>query len=220
MSSKALDQPTRSFPVSTSAERAAGFLAASVFSLVYVVAPVWLLAALVSVFASGLTSLSTLLLWAPLLVSALLPDTGGSISPIVLCSWPVRQIPKYFRYEEFHEATDRELRATGKSYVVGAHPHGVFSFVGVCAAIASMNDAEGGFGPRLAQHVPTAAASVLKVFPLLKDVLGVFGVIPADGKTLARRLQKGSFVLYIGGMAELFRSSPRRETVFLQVPPC
>ena len=45
-------------------------------------------------------------------------------------------------------------------------------------------------------------------------------VIPADGKTLARRLQKGSFVLYIGGMAELFRSSPRRETVFLQVPPC
>ena len=38
----------------------------------------------------------------------------------------VRQIPKNFRYEEFHEVTDRELRATGKSY-------------------------EGGFGPRLAQ---------------------------------------------------------------------
>ena len=51
----------------------------------------------------------------------------------------------------------------------------------------------------------------------LKDVLGIFGVIPADGKTLSTRLRLGgSFVLYVGGMAELFFSSPVRETVFLK----
>lgn len=213
---KALEAPTRSFTKSTSTERLAGFLAASVFSLAYIVSPVWVLAALLGpIFFSLRVSL---VLAAPVLVSVLLLLLGfdsKDVGPAVLRSWPCRQIPKYFHYEEYHEITDAEAQSSGKSYIVGAHPHGVFSYVGVCAAVATMN-ADGGFGAQLATKAPTAAASVLKVFPLLKDVLGIFGVLPADGKSLARQLKRGSVVLYIGGMAELFRSSPKREAVFLK----
>ena len=44
----------------------------------------------------------------------------------------------------------------------------------------------------------------------------VFGVIPADSKSLSKQLKKGSCVLYVGGMAELFCSSPKKEAVFLK----
>ena len=213
-----LDKPTRAYHDSTALERTVGFLAASIFSLVYVIAPLWVLAAMLSVPLAGPTAWSTIILVVPILISCGMPDTSKGVSGMVLCSWPMRQVPKYFHYEEYHECTDAELAAAGKNYVFGAHPHGVFSFCGVCAFISSMNHPDG-FGPRLAAKVPTAAASVLKVFPILKDVLGMFGVIAADSKTLAKRLAKeggsGSFFLYIGGMAELFKSSPKKETVFL-----
>lgn len=213
---KALEVPTRSYTESTGFERAVGFLAASIFSCVYVAAPLWVMTALISIFYAGPMSALTALLWAPLIASMCIPDTSKGIGPYVLTSWLLRQIPKYFHYEEYHEITDGEMLSSGKSYVVGAHPHGVFSFCGVCAAVASTNDASGGFGTALAEKVPTAAASVLKVFPILKDVLGIFGVIPADGRTLTKRLARGSFCLYVGGMAELFRSSNQKEAVFLK----
>jgi len=75
-----------------------------------------------------------------------------------------------------------------------------------------------GFGAALPQEAPTAAASVTKLFPILKDVLAVFGLIDASSKTLSKRLSKprGTFVLYIGGMIELFYSSPKEEVVFLK----
>merc|ERR1711988_37673 len=51
---------------------------------------------------------------------------------------------------------------------------------------------------------------------------GMFGVIDASSKTLSKRLSRSppigetsSVVLYIGGMLELFFSSPKREAVFL-----
>ena len=54
--------------------------------------------------------------------------------------------------------------------------------------------------------------------PILKDVVGVFGCIDASGSYLKSRLQrrKGSVVLYVGGMVELFYASPKKETVFLK----
>ena len=208
-------KPTRSYQESTPFERQVGFVAASVFSMVYVAAPLWLITAVVSIFlGTGVWTLT--ILWAPLLVSALLmPDTSKTIGPRALQSWPARQIPKYFGYEEFHEISDAEMQSSGKSYILACHPHGIFSFVGVCAFLSSMNSSDG-YGASMSQNLPTAAASVLKQFPFLKDVLGVFGVIPADAKTLSKRLTKGSFALYVGGMAELFCSSPEAEAVFLK----
>ncbi|KAL3919726.1 MAG: hypothetical protein SGPRY_005527 [Prymnesium sp.] len=202
---------------STAAERCVGFLAASVFSCVYVVAPLYLLLALFSLLFAPL-SLTSWMLAAPLVVSLLLPaDLPHRYGPYILSSYPCRQIPKYFRYEEYHEFSDEEILKSGKNFILGSHPHGVFSFVGVCAAVSTMN-APDGLGPKMPSIVPTAAASVIKKFPLLKDVLGVFGVIDASGKTLTKWLgqPRSSVVIYVGGMAELFRSSPKRS---VRLPP-
>lgn len=128
---------------------------------------------------------------------------------------------RYFQFEEFHEITDSELRASGRNFLVGMHPHGVFSFAGVCAALSSMSAADG-FGTSLAAEAPTAAATVIQVFPFLKDILGMFGVVNAGAKPLSKRLGRrvaigktSSACLYIGGMLELFFSSPKKEAVFL-----
>ena len=203
-----LDRPSRSFGASTATERVIGFLAASVFSCVYVIAPLYVLAAIAAVITAPFSS-ATWLFVTPVIVSLLLPaDLPSRYGPSVLGSYACQCIPKYFDYEEYHEVSDAELQESGKNYICAAHPHGVFSFVGVCAAVASVNAADG-FGPALAARVPTAAASVIKRFPLLKDILGVFGVIDASSRTLARHLSRpaSSVVIYVGGMAELFRSS-------------
>lgn len=212
-----LSEPTRSYPGGTALERNVGFLAASVFSVAYVAAPIHVFLAL------GVTVRHPFwwgawLMNLPILVSFMLPSRlVERFSNPLFCSWPMRQIPKYFEYEEYHETTDSELRSTGKNYLVGAHPHGVFSFAGVCAAVATHSSPDG-FGAALPEEAPTAAASVVKLFPILKDVLAVFGLIDASSSTLSKRLSRprGSLVLYIGGMIELFYSSPKKEVVFLK----
>ena len=212
-----LEQPSRSFTDSSALERTVGFLAASVFSLVYVIAPLYVLAAIAAILYTPFST-TTWAFVAPLLVSLALPsDLADRYGPAVLSSYPCRQIPKYFYYEEYHEISDQEILASGKNYICGSHPHGVFSFVGVCAGVTTVN-APDGFGSKLTTVVPTAAATVVKKFPVLKDVLGVFGVIDASGATLAKRLVRpmSSVVIYVGGMVELFYSSPKREVVFLK----
>jgi hypothetical protein len=216
-----LDAPTRSFTDSSAIERHVGFLAASIFSVSYVVAPLLTLGSAASLLRYPRWWLSWAL-FTPVAASLLLPGKFIEyIGPTILASWPFQCVPKYFQYEEYFEITDNDLRKSGKNYIVGAHPHGVFSFAGVCAAIVTMS-AKDGFGARLCKEAPTAAASVLKVFPILKDILGVFGVVDASSKTLSKRLSQApasgttsSVVLYIGGMLELFFSSPKREAVFL-----
>ncbi|CAJ1413578.1 unnamed protein product [Effrenium voratum] len=210
-----LDHPTRCSPGGSPLERLIGFFAASVFSVTYVAAPLHVAFAvcctLRSPFWWGAWALNF-----PLVVSFLIPRrTVEWLGHIILTSPPMRQIPKYFDYEEYHEISDSELRSSSKKFIVGAHPHGVFSFVGVCAAV-STHVAPDGFGASLPSEAPTAAASVIKLFPILKDVIGMFGVIDASSSTLAKRLTRGSFVLYIGGLIELFYSSPKQEVVFLK----
>lgn len=154
----------------------------------------------------------------PIVVSLMLPSrVMERLANPIFTSWPMQQIPKYFEYEEYHETPDSEFRASSKNFIVGAHPHGVFSFCGVCAAVMT-HGAPDGFGAALPQEAPTAAASVTKLFPILKDVLAIFGLVDASSKTLSKRLSKprGTFVLYIGGMIELFYSSPKEEVVFLK----
>ena len=216
-----LTSPTRSYVDSSPFERLVGFLSAAPFTLVYILAPLHLLAAICLLMYDFRSPLTWTLI-APIAISMLTPAwVSVALSPYVLGNWCARQIPKYFRYEEYHEIGDDELKANhaaGKRYILVAHPHGVFSFCGVCGAIATMADKKGGIGPALPLEVPTAAASVIRFFPILKDVLGVFGVIDAAGPVLKKRLarNRGSVVLYVGGIAELFASSPKEEAVVLK----
>ena len=109
-----------------------------------------------------------------------------------------------------------KLHEEGKRVIGCMHPHGVFPFVSVCAVTSTLQ-ARDGFGDGILD-LPTAVANVIRTMPILKDVVGVFGCIDASGSYLKSRLQrrKGSVVLYVGGMVELFYASPKKETVFLK----
>jgi len=217
----ALTEPTRSYIDGTPTQRRLGFVAASIFSATYVIAPVYLLITGVTlVRAKRPLSKDVWLLTLPLIASAMVP---AKILP-KFGRWLLQTkfmacVPYYFEYEEFHEITDQEvlkLHEEGKRVIGCMHPHGVFPFVSVCAVTSTLQ-AKDGFGDGILD-LPTAVANVIRTMPILKDVVGVFGCIDASGSYLKSRLQrrKGSVVLYVGGMVELFYASPKKETVFLK----
>ena len=217
----ALTQPTRSYIDGTPTQRRLGFVAASIFSATYVIAPVYLLVTGVTlVRAKRPLSKDVWLLTLPLIASAMVP---AKILPRfgrwLLQTKFMACVPYYFEYEEYHEITDQEvlkLHEEGKRVIGCMHPHGVFPFVSVCAVTSTLQ-ARDGFGDGILD-LPTAVANVIRTMPILKDVVGVFGCIDASGSYLKSRLQrrKGSVVLYVGGMVELFYASPKKETVFLK----
>jgi len=119
----------------------------------------------------------------------------------------------YFDYEEAFEITDDELRergAEGKRYIIATQPHGVISFVGLCAWVNAPDDL---------RYIKTAAASALLKTPILKNVMGIFGLTDASSGNIKRVLKNrgidGCLVLYVGGIAELFKSSRREERLYL-----
>ena len=69
-------------------------------------------------------------------------------------------------------------------------------------------------------ELKTAVADAVMYTPILKHVLGIFGLISASKKSLQATLKKpgiaGSVVLYVGGMAELFLSSEHEERIYLK----
>jgi len=215
-----LDEPTRKYDKGTKAERAAGLLAASVFSVTYVAAPIYITAAVLC-FARYPFWPASWTLMAPLGLSLLIPcEASAKLGPAILSTWAFRCIPKYFEFEEYHEVSDGEIaksHAEGKRFIFCVHPHGVFSFCGVCAAVSAIMAPEGR-GPNGITGIPTAAASVIKMTPFLRNIVSVFGVIDASNQVLTKRLKKqgGSIVIYVGGIVELFSSSPKREAVYLK----
>eukprot|EP00520_Triparma_pacifica_P007668 CAMPEP_0118667098 /NCGR_PEP_ID=MMETSP0785-20121206/19593_1 /TAXON_ID=91992 /ORGANISM="Bolidomonas pacifica, Strain CCMP 1866" /LENGTH=241 /DNA_ID=CAMNT_0006561505 /DNA_START=219 /DNA_END=944 /DNA_ORIENTATION=+ len=119
----------------------------------------------------------------------------------------------YFNYSEIREYSDSSRSAdfkNGKSYILAAQPHGVISFCGMCSASYCIDEF---------RLIKTAAASVVTMVPILKHVMGVFGLIDAGGKNLKEHIKKGgaegSVVIYIGGIAELFKSSRKEERLYL-----
>lgn len=48
---------------------------------------------------------------------------------------------------------------------------------------------------------PTCAANVIGRIPILKHVLGVFGLVAASSSSITKTLRKTSIVLYVGGIA-------------------
>lgn len=215
-----LDEPTRRYAGGTSQERIAGFLAGSIFSMCYVAAPTYIIASIVCLLRFPFWATSWMLL-VPMVVSMAIPCFSmEKIGPRVLGSWAFSCIPKYFEYEEYHEITDEEIikaYGEGKRFIFCAHPHGVFSFVGVCAAVSAVISPNGLYS-QSAFRVPTAAASVIGMTPILRTVLGVFGFIDASNAVLTKFLLSGagSLLIYVGGIVELFSSSPKREAVYLR----
>jgi Diacylglycerol acyltransferase len=190
-----------------------GMAVASIFSLAYFVGPFYMLSAVAAVLCRYPTPLVSYLYALPIVISALLP-------PIPM-PWLVRQLRpmlSYFDYEEIIESSPvnvrEQIQKNGKNYLLVFQPHGAVSFCGICSAISAPPEFVGKW------HFPTAVADALLHTPLLKHVLGVFGLISASKSSMVRTLQKpgprGCVVLYVGGMAELFLSCENQERLYLK----
>ena len=122
---------------------------------------------------------------------------------------------EYFDFETAFEFTDDDVRDMLKKnpdrkFILASQPHGVLSFCGMSAAAVADPDIG---------RIHTAAASVLLSTPILKNIMGIFGLVDASRKSLQKHFQKpgidGCIVLYVGGIAELFKSSLDEERLFL-----
>ena len=105
----ALTEPTRSYIDGTPTQRRLGFVAASIFSATYVIAPVYLLVTGVTlVRAKRPLAKEVWLLTLPLIASALIP---AKILPRfgrwLLQTKFMACVPYYFEYEEFHVRSRR-----------------------------------------------------------------------------------------------------------------
>jgi 2-acylglycerol O-acyltransferase 2 len=189
-------------------DHVAGGAAASLFSSAYYVVPLWLLSGIWMVLTNPF-SMTSFVVVLPIVISAILPPYG---SKTLLRSWPFSCIPTYFNYEEIKETTDEEVQELMKKRRVlfCVQPHGVFSFGGACAGVEW---SKSWWSPT---ESPTAAANVITSIPILKHIVGIFGITDASSRGLTKTLKKKSVVLYIGGIAELFLSSENEEKLFIR----
>jgi len=66
------------------------------------------------------------------------------------------------------------------------------------------------------KSVKTAVASVILKLPILKHLYGIFGLTDVSGTSMKKILQEeGQVILYVGGIAELFKSSRKEERLYL-----
>eukprot|EP00551_Chaetoceros_affinis_P011581 CAMPEP_0203664430 /NCGR_PEP_ID=MMETSP0090-20130426/1843_1 /ASSEMBLY_ACC=CAM_ASM_001088 /TAXON_ID=426623 /ORGANISM="Chaetoceros affinis, Strain CCMP159" /LENGTH=294 /DNA_ID=CAMNT_0050527667 /DNA_START=77 /DNA_END=961 /DNA_ORIENTATION=- len=175
--------------------------------MAYVLTPPYILSAVVLLLL-GYPSGNVAFLYAlPLVISMLtparpIPDLVGLFSPML----------DYFQYEQIIESED-ELRKNfdqGKNYIFATQPHGVLSMCAMCSSIHS--------DPKY-RRISTAVASSLLTFPILKHIIGIFTLCDASAASLRKVLKRpgieGTVVIYIGGIAELFKSSRDEERLHL-----
>jgi len=185
-----------------------GFAIASLFSITYILTPLYITTFIFLIVLRYPPS-TFLLFGAPLLLSAAIPSRG--LPWIAKYMTPMLD---YFNYSEYHECTNDDLRVMmgdGKKIIIAMQPHGVVSFCSMCSWVAAPPDI---------REIQTAVASVLLVIPILKHVMGIFGLTSASAGAMRKRFQqesgiRGSLVLHIGGIAELFRSSRSEERLYL-----
>lgn len=189
-----------------------GCVVASLFTLSYIIAPLYIVAALI--FCAVAPGMTSFIFAGPLVLSAVCPVIK---MPWLLKTWPFQCMLDYFDFETAFETSDddlvarlEELKKEGRSMIFAGQPHGVLSYGGLCAGIAA--------DPRFTDLVTAAAGAVLST-PVVKHVVGIYGLIDASAKSLTRRLAKGgaqgSVVLYAGGIAELFKTSETEEILFI-----
>jgi len=136
----------------------------------------------------------------------------------------------YFSYEEVLETSNQELYELfnknhrdkksdeggtgggGPKFILALQPHGVISFTSMCAWITCPPEMRG---------IKTAVASAVLQTPILKNVLGIFNLTSASGDNIKSILRNGQgrdgcIVLYVGGIAEMFKSSRKEERLYLK----
>ena len=60
-----------------------------------------------------------------------------------------------------------------------------------------------------------AAATVLTVFPFIKNLVGIFGLVDASSRSLQCSLKTKSLIIYAGGIAELFLTDDKEERLYI-----
>jgi len=199
-----------------------GLAISSVFSLTYIISPLYILTSLIAVILQFPTKNVSFLYITPLLCSIITPSKGASWMAAYL-----RPMLDYFDYEEILESSNQELfelmnknnkskKTDGscerRNFILAVQPHGVISFTGLCAWVAA---------PPEFRVIKTAVASAVLQVPILKNVMGIFYLTPASSGNIRKILRDGQgvdgcIVLYVGGMAELFKSSRKEERLYLK----
>ena len=112
-----------------------GLAIASCFSLVYFIAPFYMLSAIFVLLFNYPSRFFAWLFVSPIIVSALLPSTA---SPWILER--LSAMADYFEYEEIHETTPRdvwtEVKEGKSNFLVVKQPHGVLSYAGMMSAVS------------------------------------------------------------------------------------
>lgn len=180
---------------------------ASIFTFAYLLAPPYVLSSLLALAFRYPNGNIAFIYAIPLIVSMLTPARA---MPTVV-GW-LHPMLDYFQFEcitENEETLDTNL-AKGKNYIFACQPHGVISFCGMCSSV---------YRDPKHRRVQTAVASSLLKFPILKNVMGIFSLTDASGPNLKKILKRpgteGSVVIYIGGMAELFKCCRTEERLFI-----
>ncbi|KAL7471972.1 hypothetical protein ACHAXS_012289 [Conticribra weissflogii] len=187
-----------------------GMFTASIFSIAYLVIPFYLLSAIICLFLQYPSSHSSLTYAFPILLSVLIPPMPSKFFLRLL-----RPMLDYFDFEAIHMDEDniRKQITNGKSVLCAAQPLGIITYCGICAAATNPDDV---------LAVPTAAASVVLNMPLLKNLMGIFNLVDASASNIKRILSTKnedgsgtSILIYIGGIAELFKSCRTEERLYL-----
>ena len=107
------------------------------------------------------------------------------------------------------------------NYILAVQPHGDVSMTSICSGV--YNAVHPIYRHRkISGYLPTAVASAVLRTPILKRVMGIFGLMSASKLSITKHLSQtgrgpsGSIVLYVGGIAELFLSSRKQETLYFK----
>ncbi|KAL3784967.1 hypothetical protein ACHAW5_010419 [Stephanodiscus triporus] len=194
-----------------------GMAVASTFSLAYLLVPIYLLTA---IFALASRHPNALVYSIPIFVSMFVPPKFSRRALTL-----ARPMLDYFDFESLHLSNDDDNdnddgnRGGRRGRILAAQPHGVLTFVAMCEAVTN---------PESAMRTPTAVASVLLRTPILRNLMGIFNLVDASGRSLKRHLLDGdgdgdggegggsSVLLYVGGIAELFKSCRDEERLYLR----
>eukprot|EP00522_Entomoneis_paludosa_P003309 CAMPEP_0172471530 /NCGR_PEP_ID=MMETSP1065-20121228/67866_1 /TAXON_ID=265537 /ORGANISM="Amphiprora paludosa, Strain CCMP125" /LENGTH=291 /DNA_ID=CAMNT_0013229633 /DNA_START=215 /DNA_END=1090 /DNA_ORIENTATION=- len=148
----------------------------------------------------------------PMLLSTIVPPIA---MPTVLSL--LKPMTYYFdSFEMIHEREnwyEELVEKQSANYMLACQPHGVLSYVGIMSAVVAP--------PAVQGKLPTAVADAVLHTPILKHVMGIFGLISASKKSLIKTMTKnkgvqGTVVLYVGGLAELFLSDENEERLYLK----
>ena len=186
-----------------------GMICASFFTFTYLLAPSYIISSIAALICRYPDANKASLFAFPLFLSILTPPIA---MPRTL-GWLFSPMLDYFQYEQIIE-DEAELRKNldeGKNYLFCNQPHGVLSLCGMCSSINS--DVK-------YRKINSAVASSLLSFPILKNVMGMFNLVDASAKSLKKILTgkkgiEGCVVLYVGGIAELFKCSREEERLHL-----